>query len=237
MCDIFMLGKKNGDVTGYRMFFIGLVFLLTGMLMGCNTDDESGDKEDDTPASGWFLTSIYYYDYDSDDQLSIETNDNNANDSRDTGDVTWYYEYDADGLRSGYYMYEGSIGLNPDPNVDADGVGTYFYNTNGCNDRLEEETLQGADLQVWTFDVDSECNRLSYTYDGNDTDETGTYYRDGDGNVIELRLDSKDYWEYTLDINGDRLRYDFYQDDTRVRYGIYSYADDRLDVLRNYEKR
>jgi hypothetical protein len=228
--DLIKRDDKFGFMTGYRMFMLCLMLLLAGLLVGCNTDDDSGDDEDDTPAGVWTLISVYYYDYNSDDQLIRETDDNNASNTRDSGDVTWDYEYDTDGLRTGYLMYEGA-------DLDADGVGTYFYNTNGCNNRLEEETLQGTNLQVWTYDVDSECNRLSYTYDGNDTDETGTYYRDGDGNVIELRLGNNDYWEYTLDLNGDRLRYDFYQNNALVRYGIYYYAGGRLDELRNFEKR
>ena len=120
---------------------------------------------------------------------------------------------------------------------DPDGIGTYFYDFNDCNDRLEEVTARGTNLQVWTYNVGSECNRRSYSYDGNNTTETGTYYRDGDSNIIELRLGNNDYWEYTLDANDDRLRYDFYQDNTLVRYGIYYYVGGQLDALRNYEKR
>jgi hypothetical protein len=227
---------KDEFMTGYRIFFLCLMLLLAGILVGCNTDGDSGggdDDDDDTPAGVWTLISVYYYDYNADDQLVIETDDNNANDDRDTGDVTWEYAYGTDGLRTGYEMFEGAVGINPDP----DGIGTYYYDINDCNDRLEEETSQGTNLQVWTYSVDSECNRISYAYDGSDTTETGTYSRDGDGNVIELRLGNNDYWEYSLDANGDRLRYDFYQNDTLVRYGVYYYAGGQLDELRNFEKR
>jgi Putative metal-binding motif len=181
----------------------------------------------------WTLISVYYYDYDAEDRLIRETHDNNANNVRDNGDITWNYEYDTEGLQTGYLKYEG----NPGSSADPDGIGTCIYDTNGCNNRLEEETFQGTNLQVWTYTVDSECNRLSYEYDGNGTTETGTYYRDGDGNVIELRLGNSDYWEYTLDANGGRLRYDFYENDTLLSYGFYDYAGGRLDELRNYERR
>jgi len=231
--DLNIFRVKGEFMTGYRIFFLFLMLLLAGMIAGCNTESDSNDDDDDdTPANAWTLISVYYYDYNNDDLLITETADNNANNKADTGDQTWHYEYDANGLRTGYQMYEdGRIGGDPD------GIGTYYYNTNDCNTRLEERNAQGTDLQVWTYNVDSECNRTSYSYDGNGTTETGTYYRDDDGNVIELKLGNHDYWEYTLDANGDRLRYDFFQNDTLVRYGIYYYAGGQLDALRNYEKR
>ena len=148
MRKISLLDNKREFMTGCRMFFLCLVFLLTGMLLGCNTDDESGDDEDNTPVGVWTLISVSYYEYNSDDQLIRETDYNNTGNTRDSSDMTWYYEYDSDGLKTGYYMYEGFVGLNPDPNVDADGVGTYFYNTNDCNNRLDRADIVSLSVNI-----------------------------------------------------------------------------------------
>lgn len=227
---LFSLNKQYSSLWLGRSIFLGLVLFLAATMISCNTDDDSDDGDGGTTPGVWTLISVYYYDYNAQGQLSMETDDNNANNARDDGDVTWEYEYDADGLRTGYLMYEGA-------DLDEDGIGTYFYDSNDCNYRLEEETPQGTNLQVWTYEVDSNCLRTSYRYEGNDTEETGTYLRDENDNVIELRLGNGDYWEYTLDDDGERLRYDFYQDDALYRYGIYYYSNGQLDELRNYEQR
>ena len=228
--DLFYFHKKSRFMAGYRLFSLFIMLILTVLLAGCNTSDDSGDDDGDASTGVWTLISRYFYDYNADDQLIRETDDNNANNIIDTGDVTWEYEYDSDGLRTGYLMFEGA-------DLDEDGIGTYFYDSNDCNYRLEEETPQGTNLQVWTYSVDSDCTRTSYYYDGNGTTETGTYTRDENGNVTKLTLDNGDYWEYDLDTNGERIGYDFYQGGTLVRYGIYYYTGGLLDELRNYEKR
>ena len=228
--DLVSFDGKRGVTAGFRLFILCFVLVLSGMLAGCNTDD--GGSDDDTPSGVWTLISVYYYDYNGDDQLTIETDDNNANNKVDTGDQAWYYEYDTSGLRSGYTMFEDGRTLG-----DPDGVGTYFYDGNDCNNRLEEETAQGTNLQVWTYTVDSNCIRSSYSYDGNGTTEVGTYTRDANNNITKLKLDNGDYWEYTLGTNGDPTRYDFYHNGALYRYGEYVYVNGLLDRLRNYEKR
>ena len=230
ICNRFSFGGKRGAMTGFRLFILSVLLFLSGMLTGCNTSDDSGDG--DTESGTWTLVSRYFYDYDSDGLLIKETDDNNANNIADTGDQTWYHDYDADGVRTGYQMYkDGRISGDPD------GIGTYFYDSNDCNYRLEEESPQGTNLKVWTYTVDDDCKRLSYYYDGEGETETGTYIRDADGNVIRLNIDNGDYWEYSIDTDGNRDRYDYYQGGKLNRYGLYYYIGDQLDELRNYEKR
>ena len=228
----------SADKTGrlrpiYRWHRILFILLLAAWVCGCepwpnyDDDDDSDDKK-------WTLISVYYYTYDGDSHRETEEwDDNNANARRDSGDVTWKYSYDTDGRRSGYLRYDGADLANHD------GIGTYFYDSNDCNDRLEEETPQGTNLQVWIYYVNADCLRTGYLYQGNDTEETGTYVRNDDGVVVRLRLSTGEYWLYTLDGSGVRSRYDFYDGgDNLYRYGIYYYdTDGRLEELRNYEKR
>jgi hypothetical protein len=231
-----VLANQTGMLkTTRRWMLILFIALLTGMIMGCNTDGESGGGggDSDTPSGQWTLVSAYYYYYNGSDQLIREVDDNNASGATDAGDITWLYDYDNDDLRTGYLSYNGN-------DFDPSGVGTYFYDTNDCNDRLEEETPQGTNRQVWTYDVNADCTRNSYHYEGDNPSEDGIYTRNGDGFVTRLKLDSGEYWDYDVDDDGKRLRYDYYEDsgENVSRNGVYYYDNkDRLDQLNSYEKR
>ena len=204
--------------------------LSMGVIVGCGSsgDDAENSANNNSPVR-WILGSRYFYSYDDNGQRISEVDDNNANNQIDTGDETWMYVYDSDGLRTFYYRYEGD-------ETDPAGIGTYYYDENDCNWRLEEASPEGTNLRIWTYDVGPDCIRNSYNYEGSDGNGTGAYIHNEDGFITCLTLGTGEYWEYTLDDFSARLYYDFYDaNGNYVRYGIYYYDDDgQLVQLDNY---
>ena len=240
--DLTKVDNKMGLMSKNRIFFLCLILLLAGMLMGCNTDDDSGDDEGDTPAGVWTRISNYYYSYNNDGLLSSEQDDNDADGNINSSvDLSWYYDYDNANFpdrRTGYRMYEGLIPPGQDPPADA--IGEYFYDSNGCNYELRE-TDQSSGVEVrWEYDIiiDSDCNRSRYRYyDEDDALLESGEYTWTNGAVTKLELDSDDYWIYTLDADGKRESYDFYSNGALFRYGNYLYSGERLIRLENFERR
>ncbi len=220
--------KNNSlKLTAYSFlkYFICFV-LITFVAAGCSELEDVGKDTYsgyDSPFE-WPITIAYFYYYNAvSGLLELELNDNNYDGNID---AAWDFDHDGvTGALTGYDYDENNDG-------DNDWVGEYFYvndDLTDCMERLVQTRVGGPDELRWEYTFDVDCNRLTYVLYENDVEEeSGTYIRDADGNLLELEVDTLGTWYYTLGISGKPLRYEYDHGSNWSidRVGTYHYDDE-----------
>jgi len=203
----------------YFICFVLIAFVAAGC-SGLEDPDEDDDFSGYDSPFEWPITIAYYYKYAS-GILDEEWDDNNYDGNID---AIWDFEHDNNGKLESYTYEE-----NNDGNV---WDGEYFYvngDSTDCLERLVQTSMDASEELRWEYTFDVDCNRLTYVLYENDVEEeSGTYDRDLDGNLLELDVPGLGTWYYTLGISGNPMRYEYDHGSNGSidRVGTYHYDDD-----------
>ena len=197
--------------------------LITFVAAGCSNLEDSKDDDNagyDSPFE-WPITIAYYYNHSGASGLLLSEWDDNNYDGNI--DAVWDFEHDNNGKLESYTYEE-----NNDGNV---WDGEYFYvngDSNNCLERLVQTSMDASEELRWEYTFDVDCNRLTYVLYENDVEEeSGTYDRDSDGNLLELVVPTLGTWYYTVGISGKPLSYEYDNGSNNSidRVGTYHYDD------------
>ncbi len=236
---------KNNSIkhTAYSFLKYFICFaLITFVAAGCSGLEDSKEDDDfagyDSPFE-WPITIAYFYYYSSATGiLELELDDNNYDGNID---AAWDFYHDSvTGTLTGYDYDENNDGTN-------DWVGEYFYVNDDLTDCLESlvQTREDASEELrWEYTFDVDCNRETYILYENDVEEeSGEYFRDADGNLLELEVTGLGTWYYTVGISGKPVRYEYNHGSNGSidRVGTYHYdvdndPDGKLQYLFSRER-
>jgi hypothetical protein len=220
---------KNNSLkhTAYSFlkFFICFV-LITFVAAGCWDDTDDDDKDDhagyDSPFE-WPITIAYYYNHSGASGLLLSEWDDNNYDGNI--DAVWDFEHDNNGKLESYTYDENNDGTN-------DWNGEYFYeggDSDNCMERLVQTSVDASEELRWEYTFDVDCNRETYIlYENDVATEHGEYFRDSDGNLLELVVPTLGTWYYTVGISGKPLSYEYDNGSNNSidRVGTYHYDVD-----------